>query len=58
MSAAVTRPIPGSHKIHVTGSRPELRVPMREVTLADTPSLFGAEQNPGFVLYDTSGLYT
>ncbi|PIV32985.1 MAG: phosphomethylpyrimidine synthase ThiC [Lysobacterales bacterium CG02_land_8_20_14_3_00_62_12] len=58
LSAAVTRPIPGSHKIHVTGSRPELRVPMREVTLADTPSLFGAEQNPGFVLYDTSGLYT
>ena len=29
LSEAVTRPIPGSRKIHVPGSRPDLRVPMR-----------------------------
>ena len=58
LSEAVTRPIPGSSKIHVTGSRADLRVAMREVALADTPKLFGAEINPPFVVYDTSGIYT
>ncbi|HKN78230.1 MAG TPA: hypothetical protein VJW16_03610, partial [Lysobacter sp.] len=33
LSADVTRPIPGSRKIHVEGSRPDIRVPMREVAL-------------------------
>jgi phosphomethylpyrimidine synthase len=58
LSEGVTRPIPGSTKIYVTGSRPDLRVPMREVGLSDTPKLFGAEKNPPFVVYDTSGVYT
>ena len=58
LSEAVTRPIPGSSKIHVQGSRADLRVPMREVGLADTPKLFGAEKNTPFVVYDTSGIYT
>jgi len=58
LSASVIRPIPGSQKIHVTGSRDDLRVPMREVILADTPLLFGAEKNPPFTVYDTSGPYT
>jgi phosphomethylpyrimidine synthase len=58
LSEGVTRPIPGSSKIYVTGSRPDLRVPMREVGLSDTPKLFGAEKNPPFVVYDTSGVYT
>ena len=58
LSEAVTRPIPGSTKIHVQGSRADLRVPMREVGLADTPKLFGAEKNTPFVVYDTSGIYT
>ncbi|MDZ4813835.1 MAG: phosphomethylpyrimidine synthase ThiC [Pseudomonadota bacterium] len=58
LSEAVTRPIPGSSKIHVSGSRADLRVAMREVALADTPKLFGAETNPPFVVYDTSGIYT
>ena len=38
LSADVTRPIPGSRKIHVEGSRPDLRVPMREIALARTPT--------------------
>ncbi len=58
LSEAVTAPIPGSHKIHVQGSRADLRVPMRAVKLADTPLLFGAEKNPDFPIYDTSGAYT
>ncbi len=58
LSETVTRPIPGSHKIHVEGSRADVRVPMREITLADTPSLFGAERNAPFAVYDTSGPYT
>ncbi|HSN01588.1 MAG TPA: phosphomethylpyrimidine synthase ThiC [Rudaea sp.] len=58
LSASVTRPIPGSRKIHVPGSRADLRVPMREIQLADTPSMFGTESNAPFTTYDTSGPYT
>ena len=58
LSAAVTRPIAGSRKIHVPGSRSDLRVPMREIALADTPASFGAERNPPLTVYDTSGPYT
>jgi len=58
LSASVTQPIPGSRKIHVAGSRVDLRVPMREVALSDTPLVFGAEKNAPLALYDTSGPYT
>ena len=58
LSSEVTRPIPGSKKIHVQGSRPDLRVPMREIAQSDTPKLFGAEINAPFTVYDTSGPYT
>ena len=33
-------------------------VPMREIVQSDTPSVFGAEANPPFAVYDTSGPYT
>jgi phosphomethylpyrimidine synthase len=58
LSEAVTRPIPGSRKIHVQGSRSDLHVPMREVAQAQTPTLFGGEANPPITVYDTSGPYT
>jgi len=58
LNAEVTRPFPQSKKVYVSGSRPDLRVPMREVTLDPTPSSFGAEENPPVTLYDTSGPYT
>ncbi|MEO7199460.1 MAG: phosphomethylpyrimidine synthase ThiC, partial [Dokdonella sp.] len=58
LSANVVRPIPGSRKIHVEGSRADLRVPMRAIDLEDTPGMFGAEKNAPFVVYDTSGVYT
>jgi len=58
LSESVTRPIPGSRKIHVSGSRADLSVPMREVQLSDTPLVFGAEKNAPLAVYDTSGPYT
>ena len=58
LSETVTQPIPGAKKIHVRGSRDDLAVPMREIALDDTPSMFGAEKNAPFVVYDTSGPYT
>ncbi|HET9818839.1 MAG TPA: phosphomethylpyrimidine synthase ThiC [Rhodanobacteraceae bacterium] len=58
LSETVTSPIRGSCKVHVTGSRADLRVPMREIVLTDTPAMFGTEANAPFVVYDTSGPYT
>jgi phosphomethylpyrimidine synthase len=55
---AAIRPLPNSRKVYVTGSRPDIRVPMREITQADTPASFGAERNPPVFVYDTSGPYT
>ena len=47
-----------SKKVYVTGSRPDVKVPFREISLSDTPSSFGAEKNPPVMVYDTSGPYT
>jgi len=47
-----------SKKVYVRGSRPDLKVPFREISLSDTPSSFGAEKNPPVMVYDTSGPYT
>ena len=58
LSGSVTRPIPGSRKIHVEGSRADLRVPMREIGLTRTPTIFGGEENAPVTVYDTSGPYT
>ncbi|MEA2093156.1 MAG: phosphomethylpyrimidine synthase ThiC, partial [Pseudomonadota bacterium] len=58
LSDEVTRPFPNSGKIHVQGSRADLRVSMRQVEQADTPASLGAEKNPPITIYDTSGPYT
>ncbi len=58
VDAAAVAPLPNSQKIYVTGSRPDIRVPMREITQADTPTGFGGEKNPPIYVYDTSGPYT
>jgi phosphomethylpyrimidine synthase len=55
---AAIQPLPNSRKIYIQGSRPDLRVPMREVSQSDTPASFGAEKNPPVYVYDTSGPYT
>ncbi|MBL0290694.1 MAG: phosphomethylpyrimidine synthase ThiC [Betaproteobacteria bacterium] len=58
VDAAAIAPLPNSRKIYVEGSRPDLRVPMREIAQSETAAAFGAEQNPPVVVYDTSGPYT
>jgi len=58
LSEAATRPFTGSKKVYVSGSRPDLRVGMREVSQSDTPASFGADKNPPITVYDTSGPYT
>ncbi|HMK14121.1 MAG TPA: phosphomethylpyrimidine synthase ThiC [Burkholderiales bacterium] len=55
---AAVKPLPNSRKVYVEGSRPDIRVPMREITQTDTPASFGAEKNPPVYVYDTSGPYT
>jgi len=51
-------PLPNSCKKYVQGSREDINVPMREITLTDTPAEFGTEKNLPVVVYDTSGPYT
>jgi phosphomethylpyrimidine synthase len=58
LSDEVTRPFPGSRKIYVQGSRPDIQVPMRQIQQADTPASFGVEKNPPITVYDTSGPYS
>jgi len=68
VDAASVRPLPHSRKIYVVGSRPDIRVPMREISQADTPLHSGAtgkdknlpkaETNPPICVYDCSGPYT
>src|SRR5699024_3355711 len=48
----------GSKKVYVEGSRPDIKVPMREIELSPTTGTFGEEENPPLRVYDTSGPYT
>jgi phosphomethylpyrimidine synthase len=58
VDAAAIQPLPRSRKVYVEGSRPDIQVPMREISQTDTPAAFGAEANPPVCVYDTSGPYT
>ena len=49
---------PASKKVYKEGSRADIRVPFREVTLTPTAGRFGNEDNAPLELYDTSGPYT
>jgi len=55
---AIGKPFPNSRKVHVEGSRPDIRVPMREIRQGDFVSASGVEANPPVYVYDTSGPYT
>ncbi|MCX7197126.1 MAG: phosphomethylpyrimidine synthase ThiC, partial [Proteobacteria bacterium] len=55
---AATQPFPRSRKVYIGGSRPDIQVPMREISQSDTPAGMGAEVNPPLFVYDTSGPYT
>ncbi len=64
LTSRITRePFAGSSKIYLEGSRPDIRVPFREVALDDTliqngPAELRREANPPLRLYDCSGIYT
>ncbi len=58
VDAAAIKPLPNSRKIYVVGSRLDIRVPMREISQADTPAAMGAEKNAPIHVYDCSGPYT
>lgn len=49
---------PGSRKVYVQGSRPDIQVPQREITLSPTVTSSGESSNPPLRVYDTSGPYT
>ncbi|MEX0964686.1 MAG: phosphomethylpyrimidine synthase ThiC [Pseudohongiellaceae bacterium] len=49
---------PNSRKLYVEGSRADLKVPMREITLTPTETENGLEQNPPLCVYDSSGIYS
>ena len=58
-----TGPFPNSVKVHVEGSLPGVRVPMREIHVSPTQTHAGAlpgktVPNPPVTVYDTSGPYT
>lgn len=48
----------GSKKVYAEGSSPDIRVPMREISLSATTGAFGEEENAPVRVYDTSGPYT
>jgi phosphomethylpyrimidine synthase len=49
---------PGSRRVYITGSRPDIRVPMREIILSPTRTPDGAEHpNEPVRVYDTSGAW-
>ena len=57
------QPYPNSQKVYIQGSRSDIQVPMREISLADT-LIGGTKDTPIFEpnepvrVYDTSGVYT
>jgi phosphomethylpyrimidine synthase len=55
---AAFQPLPASRKVYLCGSRPDLRVPMREIAQTATSARLGAGENPPVRVYDTSGPYT
>ena len=64
VDALAVQPLPNSRKIYVQGSQPDIRVPMREISQADTPLMFSGESgsggarsepNPPIFVYDCSG---
>ena len=58
VSSVKIEPYPSSEKIYVQGSRPDIQVPMRKISLSDTVNSFGTEKNTPVYVYDTSGIYT
>ncbi len=49
---------PNSRKIYVQGSRSDIQVPMREISLTPTETGSGIEENAPIRVYDSSGIYS
>ena len=49
---------PNSRKRYIQGSRADLKVPVREITLTATETASGTEENPPLCVYDSSGIYS
>ena len=49
MNVSIMSSFAGSKKVYVEGSRPDIKVPMREIKLSPTTGAFGEEENPPFV---------
>ncbi len=45
-------------KVYLPGARPDIRVPVREIELEDSPTAYGKAKNVPVQVYDTSGPYT
>jgi phosphomethylpyrimidine synthase len=58
LSEEVTKPFGNARKIYIEGSRPDIRVPMREISQDETHTNTGIEENPPICVYDTSGPFT
>lgn len=54
------QPFPGSKKIFVCNEGKNIRVPMREISLENSPKtpMTSPERNPAVYVYDTTGPYT
>ncbi|KOS02265.1 phosphomethylpyrimidine synthase ThiC [Paenibacillus polymyxa] len=56
--ASGVKPFPGSRKVYIQGSRPDIAVPEREIALHPTHTLQGTEHHEPLRVYDTSGPMT
>ena len=57
LSQEMLKPFARSKRIYLAGSRPDIQVPMREVSLTPTHTDAGVEENPPITVYDTAGPY-
>src|ERR1700730_18268297 len=55
---SLPKAFPSSQKKYLTGSRSDLRVPYREITLSPTHHSRGIEENPPLPVYDSSGPFS
>lgn len=56
--ASGLKPFPGSRKVYIRGSRPDIAVPEREIALQPTHTPQGTEYHEPLRVYDTSGPMT
>lgn len=58
LDTSTNQHFPNSHKIYIQGSRSDIQVPMREISLATTETGSGVEENAPIRVYDSSGIYS